>query len=39
MRVIGGVDAVDLTADVSGKDQGMRLRHAGGRTSLTFIDA
>jgi nucleotide-binding universal stress UspA family protein len=39
MRVIGGVDAVDLTADVAGKDQGMRLRHAGGRTSLTFIDA
>ena len=37
-RVIGGVDAVDVTADPAGKDQGMRLRHAGGRTSLTFVE-
>ena len=37
-RVIGGVDAVDVTADPAGRDQAMRLRHAGGRTSLTFAE-
>ena len=37
-RVVGAVDAVDVTAGAGGRDQGLRLRHAGGRTSLTFAD-
>lgn len=37
-RIVGGVDAVDVTAGVAGKDEGLRLRHAGGRTSLVFTD-
>jgi hypothetical protein len=37
-RVVDGVDAVEVTAGVAGSDQGLRVRHAGGRTSLTFTD-
>lgn len=37
-RIVGGVDAVDVTSAVAGRDLGLRLRHAGGRTSLTFTD-
>ena len=37
-RLVGGVDAVDVTSAVAGRDEGLRLRHAGGRTSLTFTD-
>jgi len=37
-RIVGGVDAVDFTAGLSSRDEGLRLRHAGGRTSLIFTD-
>lgn len=37
-RLLAGVDAVEVTADVAGRDRELRLRHAGGRTSLTFVD-
>ncbi len=36
-RVIGTIDAIEISTDAAGRDRTLRISHGGGQTTLTFL--